>query len=100
MDIAAAAAAVGVVVAAVPVVAVVVDGSEIEFEFGTVVSCEYTGRRGVLRGGLGLMATTTTKVTTMPTMGPYDVIRLRFGFRIITTIGHQNHKKGGSPKEG
>ena len=101
MDIAAAAA--GVVGVAVPVVAAVVDGSEIEFEFGAVVSCKHTGRRGVLRGGLGLdlMATiTTTIVTTMSTMGPYDVIRLRFRIRIITTIGHQNHKKGGSPKEG
>ena len=97
MDIAA--AAVGAV-GAVPAVAAVVDGSEIEFEFGTVVSCEYTGRRGVLRGGLGLMATTTTILTTMSTMGPYDVIRLRFRIRIITTIGHQNHKKGGSLKEG
>ena len=97
MDIAA--AAVGVV-AAVPAVAAVVDGSEIEFEFGTVVSCEYTGWRGVLRGGLGLglMATTTTILTTMSTMGPYDVIRLRFRIRIITTIGHQNHKKGGVTK--
>ena len=102
MDIAAAAAAAAVgVVVAVPAVAAVVDGSEIEFEFGTVVSCEYTGRRGVLRGGLslGLMATiTTTIVKTMPTMGPYDVIRLRFRIRIITTIGHQNHKKGGVTK--
>ena len=86
MDIAA--AAVGAV-GAVPAVAAVVDGSEIEFEFGTVVSCEYTGWRGVLRGGLGLglMATiTTTIVTTMSTMGPYDVIRFRFGIRIITII--------------
>ena len=52
MDIAAAAAAVGVV-AAVPAVAAVVDGSEFEFEFGAVVSCEYTGRRGGVEGRFG-----------------------------------------------
>ena len=52
MDIAAA-AAVGAVGVAVPAVAAVVDGSEIEFEFGTVVSCEYTGRRGGVEGRFG-----------------------------------------------